>query len=207
MGAATLLQDLYNKLIGTGDLGTFTGSATGSLGEQLAYLQSLVAGRQVPLRSQVPNLSAWISSLQIAGTNTWPAANDAIFVPFELDQQQTLNKIHLRVITQAGNLDVGIYPSTGGAKIITQGATAVAAAGLQTIDISNTVLAKGRYLFAMSCDTSTVAFQMVEHTGVNPAGLDQLGFTKQATAYPLPASATLAAPTAGRAPYAVLEWL
>lgn len=43
-GSTGQLRALYNKLLGTADMGSFTASATGSLGEQLAYIIANLGG-------------------------------------------------------------------------------------------------------------------------------------------------------------------
>lgn len=72
MSSAGMLKDIYAKLIGVTDLGTFTGSATGSLGEQLQYIQTKLGGaskvEQYPSGGAVGFAAAAFGSSIVPGT-------------------------------------------------------------------------------------------------------------------------------------------
>lgn len=97
--------------------------------------------------------------LAIAGLNfsvaaAWPAANRALYTPFLIETTVTAYKMAFEVGAQAGNCDVGIYDELGN-RLVSKGSTAVGAAGLQVIDIADTVLTPGVYYMAMNVDTTT----------------------------------------------------
>ncbi len=120
---------------------------------------------------------------------TWPAANRAIYAPVCVQQTVTVKKMALLVATQSGNLDVGIYSETG-TRLVSSGSTAVAAAGLQSVDITDTTLSPGVYFLAMCVDNTTAAFTR----GIVPVVAQQIaGVQQQAVgAVTLPATATFA---------------
>jgi hypothetical protein len=93
-----------------------------------------------------------------ASVNTWPAVNRAILVPVEVQDICTAYQFAFEVTTQSGNCDVGIYDEAGNRKT-SMGSTAVAAAGVQVIDIPNVILTPGVYFLAMVCDNVTAAFR------------------------------------------------
>jgi len=84
----------------------------------------------------------------------WPAANRALFIPFLVESTVTAYKMAFEVGAQAGNCDVGIYDELGN-RLVSSGSTGVGAAGLQVVDITDTVLTPALYYMAMNCDTVT----------------------------------------------------
>jgi ethanolamine utilization microcompartment shell protein EutS len=92
-----------------------------------------------------------------AAATAWTTANTAIFIPITLQTSFLAQKMAVNVTTQAGNLDVGIYDEYSN-RLVSKGSTAVAAAGLQVIDIADTLLTPGTYYIAMNCDSVTAAF-------------------------------------------------
>ena len=119
--------------------------------------------RFVPLQSLVTcappftaGLAAGIISLASTG-GTWPSNNRAIYQQFCIDLPCTIKKIGVEVSTQSGNCDVGIY-NENFTRLVSAGSTAVAAAGIQIFDITDTVLTPGLYYAAMNCSTTAAAF-------------------------------------------------
>lgn len=95
-----------------------------------------------------------------SGSGTWQANNRAHYIPFMVTQIVTAYQMSVIVATQSGNLDVGIYTEQG-VRLVSAGSTAVAAAGVQTVNINDTVLLPGVYFMAMNCDNTTAAFNRV----------------------------------------------
>lgn len=140
---------------------------------------------------------------QIAATSftaggVWPAANRAIYVPFMVDQVVTAYQMAFEVITQSGNCDVGIYDVAGN-RLVSKGSTAVAAAGFQSIDITDTVLAPGVYFMAMNVDNTTASF--TRSSAVSAVYQQVCGMQQQAVgAVTLPDPATFANPASAYIP-------
>jgi hypothetical protein len=119
----------------------------------------------------------------------WANANRATYVPFNLPDTITLTQFYLLngAGAAAGNVDVGVY-SADGRLIIGVGGVAqsnAVANTFQVMDVADTELGPGPYFLGTVCSsTSTTVFRS--------AGAAQFieGVQEQATAYPLPATAT-----------------
>lgn len=147
------------------------------------------------IRSGTPTLT---NSVAIA----WPSANLAIYVPFRVADTTTFVKIFwLNGATIAGNVDVGIYDSEGN-RLVSSGSIAHAGASvLQTIDITDTTLQPGLYYMAMSSDSTTATIQAVNALAIQ---LRLAGVYSQASAFPLPATATFTGTASNPAPILLL---
>lgn len=133
----------------------------------------------------------------ISASVTWPAINRALYMPFEVQEICTVYQIGFQVAVQSGNLDVGIY-RVDGSRIVSKGSTAVAAAGVQVVDITNTELVPGVYFLAMCVDNTTAAFAGFSQTA--PV-LQCAGMQQQAVgAVTLPDPATFANPATSFTP-------
>lgn len=133
-----------------------------------------------------------VATGQIAlGTTTnWPSANLAIYVPVVVPERVTVVQLGwLNGTTTTGDADVGIYAEDG-TKIVSTGATARSgASAMQYVDITDTVIGPGLFYLALS--NSGTGRIGVLTSSVN---LGQcLGLAEEASASPLPASATFAA--------------
>lgn len=96
------------------------------------------------------------NSLMNAGA-VWPSANLAIYAPVMVDYPCTVYQMSIDVVTQSGNVDVGIYDELGN-RLVSAGSTAVGAAGIQLFNITDTPLTPGVYWLAMCCDNITASF-------------------------------------------------
>lgn len=164
-----------------------------------------ILGKQMPARLVVPEIHYRDPNASAAAGAVY-TANDAVFVPFELDSAQQLAQIALLVTVQSGNIDVGIY-TRAGTRLVSAGSTAMGAAGIQVFNTTDIVLGRGRYLvgFAISNATGTIA-EVTPLGGASAGAVALIGAFKQATAFPLPATATLATPTRTTVPLIGLEF-
>lgn len=135
----------------------------------------------------------------IAGGSTpssgaFPAANDALLVPFCLNQSALIKRLFaINGGTASGNIDMGIYAESG-AKIVSIGSTAQSGTTtVQFFDITDTFLGPGRYYIAVAMDNTTGT---LFRANPSVARLQTLGMAKQATAFALPTSITFATVTA-----------
>jgi hypothetical protein len=138
-----------------------------------------------------------------AGTATlWTTANTAVYCPFVLTWPYLAQKIGFQVTTQSGNCDVGIYDEKG-TRLISAGSTAVAAAGLQVVNITDTWLLPGTYFMAINVDNTTAAFLAVSTIA---AASRTAGIQQQAVgAVTLPNPATFATYTARSTPLMIIS--
>jgi hypothetical protein len=128
------------------------------------------------------------------GSAAWVAANTAIFIPFRLSSAMLMKLLFVyNGSSVSGNIDVGIYAKDG-TKLVSSGSTAQAGtSAFQTFDIADTLIGPGVFYLAAVMDNGT------GHTTRLTPGVAigrLLGAAQMATAFPLPATATLAALTA-----------
>ena len=137
--------------------------------------------------------SVGTSVLPAPAAAAWPSANRAYFVPFRLPIAVTVYKMACGTGTgTTGNFDLGIYDSFGN-RLVSTGSTAKTTASSERIvDVTDTFLLPGFYYLAMVTDGVTNYVQVV----FNNLGKTKLaGIREMATAFALPATATLASAT------------
>jgi hypothetical protein len=136
-----------------------------------------------------------------SSTGTWPVANRAIYAAVHIRSTVTVYKMGLIVGVQSGNLDVGIYSETG-TRLVSSGSTAVAAAGLQVVDIADTTLTPGLYYLALCIDNTTAS--VFRNAQTNISFQQVVGIRSQAVgAVTLPTTATFANHTSQYVPLVV----
>lgn len=119
----------------------------------------------------------------------WPTANLAIYIPFVLRRDSTLYQVGWMngATTVTGTREVGVYTAAG-SKVISGAATGATATVVQRVDVADTTLAAGQYWLAIT-NTDTTNWYGIAPTAPECAAL---GILTQATANPLPATATMA---------------
>lgn len=134
------------------------------------------------------------------GTITW-VANYAVYMPFVIRDPYPVNRVFWvngSTITTS-NADFGIY-TPDGTRIYSTGSTALSGVSVPQFVSPGTpfILAPGRYYFAYVCDNTTS-----RSVGWTPTVARQrtAGLLSQATALPLPATATFAAPSQAVVPF------
>lgn len=132
---------------------------------------------------------------------TW-TANRAVFQPVYTWRPVTITNMVIRVQTQNGNVDVGIYDWNNNL-LVSSGSTAVAAAGVQTFDVTDTPLDPGYYKIAFSCSSSTAAFRS---NAIAVATARMCGLEQQLSAFALPNPATTAAYATALAPLVIATY-
>ena len=129
-------------------------------------------------------------------TMAWPLANLAIYVPFYVNETLTVYEAGIGAgATAGGNFDIGIYTQAG-TRLVSSGTTARTLSVWNTAGLTDTQLTPGWYYAAMSADTTN------NYTGMLPAAgiCESLGICEQATAFVLPATATLTRTTRASIP-------
>lgn len=99
------------------------------------------------------------------------AANDAYYIPFQIDAPFTVRSVGVHIsTTSSGNIDVGIY-SENGTKIWSAGSTAMGTANLfQLWTPTAFTLAPGRYYMAVGCSNTTGTFRIQSVGEANRSG-------------------------------------
>lgn len=137
-------------------------------------------------------------------STAWPSANLAIFTPVRVSVPVTVYQMVVGCgATGGGNFDVGIYDVFGNL-LVSSGATAQSASNDVVCNVTDTRLMPGRYFFALAVDgTTNMQCRSASQVGLVHAA----GIRNMASAYPLPSTATMAAPTSVVYPLAVGAWL
>lgn len=131
-----------------------------------------------------------------SAVGAWGTANLAVFIPMVVGARTTIYQLAwINGATVAGNIDVGIHDRNAN-RIVSAGSTAQAGVSVaQVADITDTVLEPGLYYLAMAADDATA-------TVCRPSAASQFplhrasGCGHMASAFPLPATATIAGWTA-----------
>lgn len=131
-------------------------------------------------------------------TAVWPTANKALYVPFSVQSPITVTQFFWENGgTLSGNVDVGIY-DLGGKRLVSSGSVAQSGTSvIQSVDTTDLLLQAGAYYLAMAMDNGT---GQIGRWSPSAAYGRALGLAEQATAFPLPATATFAALTVGAIP-------
>ncbi len=160
---------------------------------------SLLPGGVISSVSTVSGFGQTLVAGNMTAAALWPVANKALYVPFYLEVPLTIYQVGLIVGAQAGNLDVGIYDELGN-RVVSKGSTAVGAAGVQLVDITDTPLTPGTYFMAMCCsDATTASFNRISLPDAQTSRT--AGIQEQAVgAVTLPNPATFANPAAAYVP-------
>lgn len=127
-------------------------------------------------------------------STAWPTISLAMYVPFLMRVGATFLRAFSLNGTPSGNIDIGVY-NENGTRLWSAGTTAMAGTGApQTFTISPALyLPRGRYFLGLAIDNTTATIG--RWTGTAGVGGMQkfLGVAQQASAFPLPATATFAA--------------
>jgi hypothetical protein len=142
------------------------------------------------------SIGAYLSHIAQGGTGSsaaWPLANLALFCPFDVYSPVTITEAYWENgATAGGNIDIGIYDEAGN-RIVSLGTTARGSVSVlvTSTTLTATTLFPGRYYMAMSHDGTSNIFGIAPTAGL----LQAAGVCEMASAFPLPATATLAATT------------
>ena len=147
----------------------------------------VAAGKYFRIGTGVPYIDTHASA-------TWPANNQAIYIPFELDMPMIVTQMFtVNGATASGNVDVGIY-SADGTRLVSKGSTAQSGTNtIQAYDITDTYLDCGAFYMALALSSTVGTLFRLSHGAAN----DWLiwGGLQQASAFALPATATFAVNT------------
>lgn len=123
----------------------------------------------------------------------WPSASLAFFMPCLLQTARTVYGFGwLNGSTVSGNVDCGIYSAEGAQRAALGGVAQSGTSVVQTATLGSSVaLDPGRYYMAMVADNVTGTFSRISTVGAPT--LRVTGVAQEASAYPLPSTATFAA--------------
>ena len=127
-------------------------------------------------------------------SGNYPAANRAFYIPFRLDAADTFVKLFVaNGATASGNIDVGVY-SESGTRLLSTGSTAQSGTNtLQLFDITDTAFGPGYFYMAIAMDNTTGTVMQSQPGGAARANsIATWGVKQEASAFPLPATATFA---------------
>ncbi len=114
--------------------------------------------------------------------------NDAFYMPIDVMGAMTITKISLYIATSSGNIDVGLYDSSG-TRVVSLGSTASPGTGVRTFTVASTALTAGQYYVAFAADNTTFKWGQATGAATMATGMMQ----RETSDFPLPASFTVGA--------------
>ena len=160
---------------------------------------SLAGNSQIISSASVESVgSALAASFAPGGTTNWVAANRALYVPFRIAQRRIAYKmLTYNGSATNGNFDVGVYDAKGTRLVSGGGAAQTGTSQIQEYDITDTQLFPGLYYMGVVCDGTGRLLKWL----LGAAEGQMLGLAQQASAYPLPATATFASVAGTQVPW------
>lgn len=141
------------------------------------------------------NIGVWddlgmIPKMDTIGSATYTSANRAHFQWFRVPEICVVKQLWVaNGATASGNIDVGIY-TPDGTRLVSSGSTAQSGTStLQVFDVTDTTLAPGYYYIAVAMDNTTGT---IRRNNLSTQASKFAGSAVMASAFPLPATATLA---------------
>lgn len=137
-------------------------------------------------------------------STTYPAANRALYTPVYFSRPATILKLFVvNGATSNGNVDVAVYSEASGGgpgtRLVSAGSTAQGTVSVvQEFDIADLTVGRGVYYLGIASDSATATFFSAA-TNINGKS-SFAGVLQQATAFPLPATATPAVVSNGTIP-------
>lgn len=148
-------------------------------------------------------LSAWSLGSQLIMQpshneeyTVWPAANLALYCPVVIEETCLIRKAWFIIgFVINGNLDLGLY-SEEGTRLLSSGSTAMPAGSgvMKFFDVTDQTIPAGRYYMAMASDSNTAQFGVCGIANIPILG-PMMGWARETSAFPLPATATFATMT------------
>lgn len=121
----------------------------------------------------------------------WPSSNRAYYMPVRISSPFLIAQLfwYNGGTVTTGNVDCGVY-SSDGTRIISTGSTAQSGSNaLQSVSVTNTWIGPGLFYLALAMDSSVVGVFL--RVVANHDEFTVLGSAQQASAFPLPATATM----------------
>lgn len=162
-------------------------------------VETLIATYPTP--HMISAISRWGMGVEIAayvpsalGSGITPTADRAQFTPILVPERATARKLFCHSgVTGTGNVEMALYTEDF-KQIVTSGAIAkTAAAVLMELDITDTLLEAGRYYLGWVAHIGTDTFHGYFNATIGNMAGKASGVFEQASAMPLPATATPAA--------------
>ena len=163
-------------------------------------MPTITLGDPTPVMVSALSRSSIGGELAVVGSSpadlTWPSANLAVYIPFTLAESITAYKMWVfNGAAVSGNLDIGIY-NEAGTKLIATGSTAQSGTtAIQTVDVADTALGPGTFYLALVLDNGTGKVRQQLFSTSPTIYPTVCGIAQESSAFPLPASFTLATNT------------
>lgn len=148
----------------------------------------------MPSRHSIDTITdSWAHAESGSWTPTaWPSANLAIYVPLRVPKAILVRKLWFASgSTGTGNVDMALYDAAGVAVVTATNAAKVASATEQVFDVTDTPIGPGLYYIGLASDSGTDTFACL---AVGAPVYAAMGLRSEASAYPLPSTATWSVP-------------
>lgn len=133
----------------------------------------------------------------------WPAANDAIFVPFLITQPILVKRLFvMNGNTATGNIDMGVYTDDG-SRIVSSGSLLQSGTNVpQYFNVTDFVLTPGNYYFAEAMSNVTGTSGRIN---ISVSRSRTFGILKATGSFALPPTVTFTTVTSGLIPMVGIE--
>ena len=143
----------------------------------------------MPARHSIDTLhDSWLPPLEVQTATAWGTANRAIYVPLCVPSSVVVRKLWVGTGTITTNVDMALYDASGVA-VISGTAGTVSSSTEAVFDVTDTTIGPGLYYIAVVSDSATDTILAIN--AATPI-LTAMGVLTEASAYPLPATATFA---------------
>jgi hypothetical protein len=150
-----------------------------------------------PLSPESLGLDAHAVDWPAPAVSAWPTANLGLYFPLTVQRSVLVSRLAWcnGTVNAAANIDVGIYDYELNRLVSTGNTLMSGANAVQSVDITDLSLPPGRYYLAMVVDTVTTAtfLRGVGGATLSAETIRAHGAAQEASASPLPATATFAA--------------
>jgi hypothetical protein len=152
-------------------------------------------------------VGAVIGSLGNPTSNTWPASNRVIYMPFRVAQPITIIQfLTFNGAAVSGNLQVGVYDANG-VLIVSSASTAhTGTNALQVVNVTDTRIGPGLFYMALTFDNTTSACMGFAPAALTTQMTRMLGLMEETPgSFGLPATATFSTVSQALIPFTAMS--
>lgn len=156
-----------------------------------------VPSKQAISTLEIPVANGLYGATNVGASTTWRVANEAFYFPIILTEEVTIKRLLWRTGTTGGNgnYDIGLYTSNGegepDSRLTNLGSTAFPAANTEVAsNIADQTIGPGLFYIGLSLSSTSDSTRVAGTLNVQDELIRRAGIWREASALPLPATAT-----------------